>query len=129
MWRQLVRRMLVRLRFIPSPDLVGLTMNRHPTPAELKPGVLIVVQDEDRLKWACFRCPGGCGEKLQLSLRPSRRPRWTIGVDWLLRPTIEPSINQLNHCRCHFWIKSGSVEWCGPDDREPDTGLLEDLKQ
>jgi hypothetical protein len=117
MWRDLLRQLLVNIGIIRRPDLVGRVMDRHPTPDELPPGVLVVVKDGEHLKWACFRCPGGCGEKLQLSLNPRRRPRWTVGLDWLRRPNVTPSVHQLNTCRCHFWIKRGGVEWCADSGR------------
>lgn len=112
MWRDLVRWVFVRLRLVPLPDFVVKVMDRHPTPADLEEGIMIVVQDGDRRKWCCFRCPGGCGEKLQLSLNQSRRPSWGIAFDWLRRPSVTPSVHQLNACRCHFWVKGGSIDWC-----------------
>ena len=112
MWREHIRRVLVSLRLVKRPDLVGRIADRHPTPDELRDGELIVVQDGDRQKWACLRCPGGCGEKLQLALVPYRKPRWLVRLDWLRRPSITPSVRQLNDCQCHFWIKGGKVHWC-----------------
>ena len=112
MWRNFVRGLLVRIWIVRRPDLAARVMERHPAPEELPPGVLVVVQDGDRQKWACFRCPGGCGAELQLSLHPTRRPRSAVGLDWLYRPTLSPSVHQQNACRCHFWVKRGAVEWC-----------------
>lgn len=112
MWHSFVRRLLVKCRLIPQPELVGRPIDCHPTPQELEPGALFIVQDNGHQKWACFRCPGGCGEKLQLSLNPSRRPKWTIALDWLSRPTVTPSVHQLNSCGCHFWIQRGAISWC-----------------
>lgn len=120
MWHHLIRQLLAGLRIIPKPDLVGRIMDRHPTPAELKTGVFIIVRDDNRQKWACFRCPGGCGEKLQLPLRPSKRPRWAVTLDWLRRPSVTPSVHQLNNCRCHFWLKGGTVEWCASNKYQSD---------
>lgn len=101
-----------RCRLIGRTDLVARVSPWHPTPDQLQVGSLVVVCDGTLDKWACFRCPGGCGEKIQLSLSQARRPRWAVRLDWLLRPTIEPSVRQLNACRCHFWIKHGQVQWC-----------------
>lgn len=117
MWRDIARRALVATGIIPRPDLVARVMDRHPTPGDLQPGVLVVVQDGDLAKWACLRCPGGCGEKLQLSLNTSRRPRWAVSLDRLHRPSVSPSVHQLNDCHCHFWIKGGTVEWCADSGR------------
>lgn len=112
MWRALLRRLLVRLGVVQRPDVLARFVERHPTPEELPLGSLVIVQDGARQKWACLRCPGGCGAKLQLSLNPARRPCWKVAFDWLGRPSISPSIHQQNACRCHFWLKRGIVEWC-----------------
>jgi hypothetical protein len=110
--RDMVRRGLVWLRLICQPDVLGRYVPTHPTPAELPAGQLLIVGRPDLQKWACLRCPGGCGEKLLLSLRPAQRPRWSVALDWLGRPTVYPSIKQLDGCRCHFWVRWGMVEWC-----------------
>jgi len=99
-------------RLIRRTDLVGRVSAQHPAPDRLPAGSLVVVRDGALDKWACFRCPGGCGEKIQLSLNQTRPPRWSVRLDWLQRPTIEPSIRQLNACRCHFWVRDGQVAWC-----------------
>ncbi|WP_368040676.1 DUF6527 family protein [Roseicella sp. DB1501] len=94
-------------------------MDRHPTPEELPAGRLVVVEDGGRQKWVCFRCPGGCGARLQLSLNPTRRPRWGVSLDWLRRPSISPSVHQTNACRCHFWVKQGAIDWCRDTGTRP----------
>jgi len=63
-------------------------------------------------KWACLNCPGGCGKTINLALNPTRRPRWSVETDIWQQPTVQPSVHQLNECGCHFWIKSGRIEWC-----------------
>lgn len=95
-------------------------MPRHPSPEELVQGVFVVVKDAQHDKWACFRCPGGCGQKVQLSLSNQRSPRWRVKLDYLDRPTVSPSVRMTNHCGCHFWIRDGLVEWC-PDSRRCST--------
>lgn len=117
MWANIIRRCLSAAGFTRRPDLVGRIMGRHPNPEELSPGTIVIVKDGQIEKWACLRCPGGCGEKLMLSLNAARRPRWTVKLDWLGRPNVTPSINQLNACRCHFWIKGGEVQWCKDSGR------------
>lgn len=54
-----------------------------------------------------------------LSVSMNRRPRWRTLVDWLGRPTVEPSIRQVNECRCHFWVCCGRVVWCADLGRGP----------
>ena len=117
MWRDLLRKALVSASVIPRPDLVARIMDRHPNPEDMPTGMLVVVKDGERQKWACFRCPCGCGAKLQLSLNQTRRPRWSVGLDWLRRPSISPSVYQLNACQSHFWVKGGIIEWCANGDR------------
>ena len=43
-----------------------------------------------------------------------------VGLDWLGRPSLSPSVRQLNECRCHFWITRGMVRWCADSHREFD---------
>jgi hypothetical protein len=92
---------------------------RYPAPNELGDDTIYVVNDTGLEKWACFKCPGGCGEKMMLSLLRDRRPRWTVKLDWLLRPSVKPSVWQTNECGCHFCIEHGHVAWCA--DGKPTT--------
>lgn len=117
--RAAVRRMLVFLHLIENPAFVTKYAHTQPHRDSMAEGVVTVVHQGAHEKWACFRCPGGCGEKIMLSLSGKRLPRWRILKDWLLRPTLEPSIWQQNECGCHFWIRSGQVQWCS--DGEPRT--------
>ncbi|WP_422388081.1 DUF6527 family protein [Delftia tsuruhatensis] len=112
MWRDLLRRLLSRLGLIEPPALVVKFSAQHPNPAELKDGVVVVVLGDSHPKWACFRCPGGCGGRFQLPLNPDRRPQWIVTTDWLHRATISPSVLQTNGCQAHFWVRQGKVEWC-----------------
>lgn len=118
--RHLCRWIAERCCLIGRSELVGQVSAGHPIPEELCTGTLILVRDGGLDKWACFRCPGGCGEKIQLSLSQTRRPRWAARFDWLLRPTVHPSVRQLNACRCHFWVKRGRVFWCADSGRRRD---------
>ena len=117
-YRNVVKRVLIWLRFIRQPDFSTQLVPTHPTPESIKPGQILVVGDTKYQKWACFRCPGGCGENILLSLNQKRHPCWTVTVDWLQRPTLDPSIRQLNECRCHFWVRQGIVEWCSDSGQE-----------
>ncbi|BAY63624.1 hypothetical protein NIES22_37120 [Calothrix brevissima NIES-22] len=110
--RGVVRQLLIWLRFIRQPDLSARIVPTHPAPKNIKPGEILVVGDAEYQKWACFRCPGGCGENILLSLNQKRHPCWAIAIDSLGRPTLNPSVRQLNECHCHFWVRQGVVEWC-----------------
>ena len=111
LWRSIARTLLRWCRLIPRPELIAEVTALHPAPNEMIDGVMLVVQDKALQKWACLRCPGGCGERIQLSLSERRRPRWSVTVDAIGRPTVSPSVHVLNDCRCHFWIRRGSVDW------------------
>lgn len=113
-------RAMVFLRLADRPELAVRIVERSPAPEELRDGELVVVQDGEHRKWACLRCPGGCGERIQLALAPHRRPRWLMRLDWLRRPSVTPSVRQINDCRCHFWIRRGGVKWCRDSDSRSD---------
>lgn len=104
-----------------SFDFLAREQATHPDPASVAASDLVVVRDGEHLKWACMRCPGGCGADIKLSLNPSRRPRWTVVRDWLGRPSVSPSVHRRDGCGCHFWIRRGRVEWCPGGRREEQT--------
>lgn len=93
-------------------DLLVESTSTLPGDAILPDGKMFVVRDGDIEKWACFTCPGGCGKIINLSLNPARRPRWGVVTDFWRRPTVQPSVHQLNACECHFWVKQGCIDWC-----------------
>ncbi|HRK30176.1 MAG TPA: DUF6527 family protein [Tepidisphaeraceae bacterium] len=117
MFRRTIYWLLVKLHILDKPDLIARTASEHPSPEDLKPGLLVVVKDGAIEKWACMRCPGGCGEKVMLPLSKQRRPHWRVWFDWFHRASLEPSVHQANECRCHFWVKTGKVVWCDPRPR------------
>lgn len=93
-------------------DLISGTQPTYPDLEAVRGDELVIVEDAGLLKWACLRCPGGCGTSISLSLNQQRRPRWQARTDFWRRPTVEPSVHQKNDCGCHFWIKGGRIEWC-----------------
>lgn len=107
---------LLRALGLLRADLLTRVTDRVPADTEIQPGELVVVESDGTRKWACMKCPGGCGVKISLSLNTKRRPQWRIAGDWFCRPSIEPSVHQMNDCRCHFWVRRGVIEWC-PDGR------------
>jgi hypothetical protein len=112
MWQAFLRWLLVWLGLIRRPAYLAREQSLHPTPEELTPGTLVLVIDDGRKKWVCFRCPCGCDQRIQLSLNPECRPRWSVSVDWLGRLSVSPSVHQLDGCRSHFWIRRGAIDWC-----------------
>ncbi|WP_407175490.1 DUF6527 family protein [Bradyrhizobium sp. STM 3562] len=104
---------LAWLGFIQKPRYLARYAERHPSLADLADDDFVVVKSGAYPKWACFKCPCGCGQKIALSLQKDRRPSWFVVVDWLQRPTVSPSVHQLAGCLSHFRIKRGNVEWTG----------------
>lgn len=126
MLRALTRCFLVKAGFIPRPDLIARVQPDHPSPDDLVVGRLVVVRDGPVEKWICLRCPCGCGEKILLNLSANKSPRWRVSVDWLRRPTAEPSVLQVRGCRSHFWIKGGRIDWCADSGHKTAKGRLGD---
>jgi len=81
-------RFLVWLHILPRPEYLSQIVSEHPNPEAIVNGVMMVVKDGQLEKWACFRCPCGCGQRIYLSLSKSRRPRWSFKADWFCRPTL-----------------------------------------
>jgi hypothetical protein len=110
--------LLAALGFVVKPRFLARTSETNPAKTELSESDFVVVRSGDFLKWACFRCPCGCGEKISLSLAANRRPSWRVSTDWFGRPTVAPSVWQRAGCYSHFWIRNGRVDWC-PGTGEP----------
>jgi hypothetical protein len=112
-----VRGIGVALGVIRQPDLVARSISEHPAPDDMKSGIVYIVRGAGYQKWALFRCPGHEDEIIQLSLMSDRRPRWAVTTDIVGRPTISPSVRQLDKPFAHFWVKRGKVEWCADSGR------------
>src|ERR1700741_298485 len=82
---------LAALGFIARPRFLARGSETNPPVSDLSDSDFVMVQSGRFLKWACFRCPCGCGEKISLSLAANRTPSWRVAVDWLGRPTVTPS--------------------------------------
>jgi Family of unknown function (DUF6527) len=103
---------LAWLGLIEKPRFIARYSESHPKLSELSDTDLVIVRSGSFTKWACFRCPCGCGDKIALSLATDRRPSWKVVLDRLRRPTVTPSVWQKAGCYSHFWIKKGAVDWC-----------------
>ena len=110
--KRLLRDGAAAIGIIRRPALVGVLIADHPLPETMEAGKIYIVGGPGYQKWAVFRCPEHEEEIVQLSLMQNRRPCWTIAMDFLERPTINPSVRQLDGAYAHFWVKSGCVEWC-----------------
>jgi hypothetical protein len=114
-----VRQFLETLRVIPRTEIVARVSPDYPDQKALVPGLLHVVGGNGYRKWAYFKCPCGCGAPIMLSLSTTRRPSWQVEIDWLDRPTIEPSVWQTDGCHSHFWVEQGRITWVKDTGRAP----------
>lgn len=119
MMRAVACKILVALRLIPRPAFMACLVSDHPDPGTMADDQIYVVGGRGYSKWAYFRCPADREEIVQLSLMSGRHPRWTVAVDCLGRPTISPSVRQLDGSYAHFWIRRGAVVWCRDSGRKP----------
>ena len=117
--RTVLRSLLIWLRIVPEPDLLARNVSDRPEPDSIESGCVYVVGGKDYQKWAYFRCPADQEEIIQLSLMANRRPRWQVSIDILGRPSIHPSVRQLDGSYAHFWVKRGRVKWCVDSGRIP----------
>jgi hypothetical protein len=85
-------------------------------PNELPAIDLLVARENDTLWSAAMRCPCGCGRRLEVMLLEGVKPRWNFWIDKEGYPTLHPSIWVADGCRSHFWLRSGAIVWCKPDD-------------
>ena len=118
-FKALCRALLIWLRIIQLPDLTARIVPDHPLPDTLEAGWIYVVGGPGYQKWAYFRCPADNDEIIQLSLMPNHRPRWGVTIDFLQRPSIHPSVRQLDGSYAHFWVRNGRVDWCSDTGKKP----------
>lgn len=62
-------------------------------------------------KWLHFLCPCGCGETIDVNLMKSHKPYWTIKKSMLGELTLFPSVNKINGCKSHFFVKKSKIIW------------------
>jgi len=90
----------------------GITIIEADTPPEKLPWRNLVLAREDNEDWAvAFRCPCGCGKRLELLLIEEAKPNWSISIRKGNKPTLHPSIWLKGGCKSHFWIRNGRVIW------------------
>jgi hypothetical protein len=84
----------------------------NPAADSLNNGEIVIVGNKDYQKWAYLKCPCSCGNTTMLSLSTKRRPSWQIYMNWMMIPTVHPSVRDTGSCYSHYWIKKGKVYWC-----------------
>tara|TARA_A100001391_G_scaffold29238_1_gene15765 strand:- start:578 stop:907 length:330 start_codon:yes stop_codon:yes gene_type:complete len=82
------------------------------TPPQKLPWRNVVLAREENEDWAvAFRCPCGCGKRLELLLIEEAEPNWEISVSKSEKPTLYPSVWLKGGCKSHFWLRDGRVIW------------------
>lgn len=83
----------------------------NPNPDRLQNNIVYVVGERKYIKWAYLKCPCGCNETIMLSLNKKGHPSWSVDQDKFGRASIYPSINRLEGCKSHFYVKRGKLIW------------------
>ncbi|WP_250511545.1 DUF6527 family protein [Caballeronia sp. GACF4] len=81
-------------------------------PKDLPRRNLVLCRDGDEDWSVGFRCPCGCGRRIELLLIEEAKPRWDVSVDKRARPTLTPSVWLKDGCCSHFWVRGGKIDWC-----------------
>ena len=81
-------------------------------PDQLPRRNIVLAQEEGEQSAVGFKCPCGCGRRLELLLIKEANPNWKLTIDSCNRPTLHPSVWLKSGCCSHFWLKKGKVVWC-----------------
>lgn len=106
---------------VKPPRYTVESVEEHPSTHFIERNVVYVVKSGRALKWAYFRCPCDRHDVIRLGLMKSQQPHWEVSVDRLGKPTVTPSVRQVEGCYSHFWIRSGRVAWCSDSGKPFDT--------
>ncbi len=67
---------------------------------------------EDGEDWCvAFRCPCGCGQRIELPIIEEAVPRWSLKLDKQGYPSLHPSVWLREGCRSHFFLRDGKIIW------------------
>ena len=89
-----------------------ITIVEADTPPQKLPRRNLVLAREDNEDWAvAFRCPCGCGKRLELLLIEEANPNWSINISKEGKPTLHPSVWLKEGCKSHFWLRNGKIIW------------------
>jgi Family of unknown function (DUF6527) len=94
---------------LPPRTVVVLDADSQPESLPLRKVILLRDSGED---WSVgFRCPCGCGQRIELPLIREADPHWNLRVEPDGTPTLAPSVWRKDGCRSHFFLRSGRVKW------------------
>lgn len=95
------------------------SLERTPSLDSVSSDEFVVVSYKGEQRWTMFLCPCGCRKMISLPLNPPHRPRWTVYVDDVGRPSLFPSVWQNVGCMSHFVIHSGRIIWARNSGMSP----------
>lgn len=88
------------------------TADADEEPDHLDPRTVYVIKDAGQSWAAVMSCPGGCGQVLHMNLLPDTKPVWKLTEHSDGTVSLTPSVWRREGCGCHFWLRSGRVNWC-----------------
>ena len=103
-----VLRFLSALRLWKRPHYLCEDVEDEPEIVGLRGDLLFREVRGGYAKWAHLKCPR-CGELISLPI--VGRGAWRLEIDWLRRPTVDPSIWQTGSCGAHFYVRQGRIDW------------------
>lgn len=76
-----------------------------------------LVRNKQKDYWVLFQCPCGCHEIISLSLQKIHSKHWHVSKSKNNRPSLTPSVWQIEGCCSHFIITDGRIYWCNNTGR------------
>jgi hypothetical protein len=81
-------------------------------PARLEQGILYIVTEGEIRMYAAMACPRRqCTETLNINLLQDDHPVWRLIEHEDGSVSLHPSVWRRNECGCHFFLRSGKVNW------------------
>ncbi len=68
---------------------------------------IYIVRNDGRKKWIVFRCPNGCGQRIEVNLMQSKYPFWTVKVK-SKKVSLWPSVI-VEGCGAHFFLSKSKI--------------------
>jgi hypothetical protein len=92
----------------PEYDKIQYVSSISDVPKKLDKTIFIV-RSGDRYKWAVFKCPDNCGNRVEVNLMESKYPFWRLEIK-RKKVTLEPSVI-VESCHSHFCLINSKVVW------------------
>lgn len=83
---------------------------------------IFIIKSGRFYKWVIFKCPNGCGKKIEVNLMKVRIPKWKLQFI-KNKVTLYPSV-VVEECGAHFWLYKNQIEWATFEN----VGVSDELK-